>query len=251
MSRLAILPVECLEENYAFVVHAPDEHEACVVDPSEAEPILRALSAHGDPRLRGVLATHHHRDHVDGLEELISRCGTNEPPWVAGHARDRTRISGLTHPVDAPVDRYAPTGIELAGVELFAMHVPGHTRGAIAWCVPGSARAAASVFTGDTLFAGGCGRLFEGTAEQMYASLRALVAMPDDTLLWFGHEYTAKNLEFAASVEPENRAIERRRRALGPTSVPTTVGEEKATNPFVRASSVEEFARRRLAKDRF
>jgi hydroxyacylglutathione hydrolase len=132
------------------------------------------------------------------------------------------------------------------------MHIPGHTRAAIAWGVPAeSGGVPADVFTGDTLFGAGCGRLFEGTPAQMWASLRALTALSPATRLWFGHEYTAGNLRFAAAVEPDNTAVTDRQANLPARTTPTTVAVEVATNPFVRAASVEELAARRKAKDTF
>jgi hydroxyacylglutathione hydrolase len=251
MTDLAIFPILCLRDNYAYLISAPATGEAWLVDPSEADPLLHALADLPNMLLRGIVATHHHPDHVAGIETISRRASADHAIWVAGHAHDRGRIPLQTVFVEAPQGRFAPTGIDLAGVELAAMHVPGHTRGAIAWCIPQTSRGPAAVFTGDTLFAAGCGRLFEGTPQQMHASLQAIMAMPDATLLYFGHEYTAQNLEFAATAEPGNRAIAARMRSLEPPTTPTTVAEERATNPFVRASSVEEFARRRRAKDTF
>jgi hydroxyacylglutathione hydrolase len=251
MANLVVSPILCLRDNYAYLISAPAKGEAWLVDPSETDPPLRALEGLANVQLRGILATHHHPDHVGGIETIVRRASGERPIWVAGHAHDRGRIPLQTVFVAAPQGRFVPTGLELAGVEFSAMHVPGHTRGAIAWCIPAANGAPAAVFTGDTLFAAGCGRLFEGTPAQMHASLQAIVAMPDDTLLYFGHEYTAQNLEFAATAEPENRAIAARMLSLEPPTTPTTVAEERATNPFIRASSVEEFAGHRRAKDRF
>jgi hydroxyacylglutathione hydrolase len=251
MTDLVVAPIRCLRDNYAYLISARSTGEAWLVDPSEAEPPLTALAELAGVQLRGILATHHHVDHVGGIEAITRQKPGNHSVWVAGHARDRGRIPLQTVFVEAPQGRFTPTGIELAGIELAAMHVPGHTRGAIAWCIPASSSEPAAVFTGDTLFAAGCGRLFEGTPAEMHASLLAITALSDETLLYFGHEYTARNLEFAATTEPENEAIAARSLTLEPSTTPTTVAQEHATNPFVRASSVEEFARRRRAKDAF
>ncbi len=254
-----IVPTPCLQDNYAYVI-ATDRGHAWVVDPSEVGPPASVLEDRG-LILRGVLATHHHWDHTHGIVELVRQFGgPSSEIIVAAHASDAHRIAGLTHAVEAPTDRYVPSGLKLTptrDLELQARHIPGHTTGAIAWMIPAdptgaSVRPTADVFTGDTLFAAGCGRLFEGTPAQMHASLRALtIDLPDDTRLWFGHEYTAANLRFAAVAEPDNDDITVRQAELAETTTPTTVALEKATNPFVRAGSVEEMAARRRAKDGF
>jgi hydroxyacylglutathione hydrolase len=245
---LTIEPIPCLRDNYAYLIRAAGTTDAWLVDPSEPEPPARAL-AHGGLRLRGILATHHHVDHVGGIEALVDRAGTEV--WVAAHAHDRGRIPRQTIFVDAPADRFAPTDVELGGVRLWAAHIPGHTLGAIAWMIPAIGDRSAAVFTGDTLFAAGCGRLFEGTPAQMRESLATICGLPDETRLYFGHEYTASNLRFARTVEPDSAAIEARAHALPEVTTPTTVALERATNPFVRARDVDELAARRAAKDRF
>lgn len=241
-----ITPIPCLRDNYAYLVRVPGG--ALVVDPSEPRPVLDALARAGTPLL-GILATHHHPDHVGGVAAL---CDAFEGVFVAGHARDRGRIPRQTVFVEAPQDAYAPAPLPLSGVEVRARHVPGHTLGAVAWYLPPPQGAAAGdVFTGDTLFAAGCGRLFEGTAEMLYRSLAGLCDLPPDTRLWFGHEYTAANLAFAATVEPDNEAVAARRARIGPCTTPTTIAEERRTNPFLRAPSPEAFARLRAQKDTF
>lgn len=254
-SPLTITPVPCLQDNYAYLI----EHtsgDAWVVDPSEAAPVL-AIIAQRRLRLRGIIATHHHHDHVGGIAGLVA--ASDDPQlWVAAHAHDSGRIPCLTRPIAAPLGAFTPTkgasqdgrGVELAGVELWAMWIPGHTDGAIAWMIPGPD--GGDVFTGDTLFAAGCGRLFEGTPAQMYSSLRALAELAPATRLWFGHEYTAGNLRFAAVIEPDNfLEITRAAAELPAITTPTTVARERALNPFVRAASLEEFTARRAAKDTF
>lgn len=255
MSTLRIDAIPCLRDNYAYLI-TDSGGDAWIVDPSEPAPLVKALADRPGLALRGILATHHHHDHVGGIEALVASAG-DAPPWVAGHASDRGRIPRQSVFVDAPEDRFVVTGIALGGRPLLAMWIPGHTTGAIAWYLPpevDDGSAAGDVFTGDTLFAAGCGRLFEGTAEQMHRSLKNLTTLSPATRLWFGHEYTAANLRFAATVEPENPAIPRRLAELAVPSTPTTpttVAEELATNPFVRSAVAAELAERRAAKDVF
>ncbi|GMV16350.1 MAG: hydroxyacylglutathione hydrolase [Polyangiaceae bacterium] len=227
---MRVIIVPCLQDNYAYLIHAEGSRRALVVDPSEAEPVRGALDAHG-LELAGILNTHHHWDHTGGNEELCQAFG--ELP-VYGHGSDAGRIpllsSKLTH----------GESFEAAGLAFRALHVPGHTSGAVAY-VTGDA-----VFTGDTLFAAGCGRLFEGTPAQMYESLNEkLGALPDETRVYCGHEYTASNLRFAAHVEPSNADVRAKAervavlRERGEPSVPSTIGEERRTNPFMRCESEE------------
>lgn len=245
---LIIQPVPCLKDNYAYLIHAEGQTEAVVVDPSEEGPVAAALSD-GGLSLVGILATHHHHDHVGGIAALVA--ASAGPVWVAAHALDRGRVPEQTIFVDAPEHRLTPTPLAIAGVPLLAMHIPGHTRAAIAWALGGPGDAPTDIFTGDTLFGAGCGRLFEGTPAQMRSSLQALTTGPAGVRLWFGHEYTASNLRFASTVEPDNAAVRARADAGGARTTPTTIGLERETNPFVRARSVEELAARRAAKDKF
>jgi len=245
---LIIQPIPCLKDNYAYLIHAQGQTDAVVVDPSEEPPVTAALKEAG-LTLRGILATHHHHDHVGGIAALVA--AAPGPVWVAGHAQDRGRIPEQTIFAEAPEDRLVPTDLSVGGVPLLAMHIPGHTRAAIAWALGGPAGTPTDIFTGDTLFGAGCGRLFEGTPAQMYRSLQALTAGPAEVRLWFGHEYTASNLRFAATVEPDSAAVSARAAAGGARTTPTTIGLERETNPFVRAGSVDELAARRKAKDTF
>jgi hydroxyacylglutathione hydrolase len=222
--------VPCLSDNYAYVLVAPGSKRAVVVDPGDAAPVESALATLG-LTLGAILATHHHGDHVGGNAALAQGFPGIR---VWGHASDRGRIPAQTDFIE-----HGAT-VDVEGLSFRALHIPGHTLGAVAYAGEGA------VFTGDTLFAGGCGRLFEGTPAQMYESLNVtLAALPDSTLVYCGHEYTASNLRFAAHLEPGNRAVSEKavrvqamRERAEPT-VPSTLGEEKATNPFLRCESQE------------
>ena len=228
---MEIVPVPQLADNYAYLLIDSLSRDAAVVDCAEAGPVLdeaRRRSA----RLVAVLATHHHFDHVGGHDDLLA---SNAALRIFGSADDAARIPGITDRV-----RDGET-IQLAGLTARVILIPAHTSGHVAYHFP-TERA---VFTGDTLFVAGCGRLFEGDAAQMMRSLGKLAALPDDTAVYCGHEYTEKNLRFAATLEPGNARLREKlarvqdaRRAGKPT-VPSTIAEEKATNPFLRTASRE------------
>jgi hydroxyacylglutathione hydrolase len=248
MPTLSIEAVPCLRDNYAYLIADEAAGDAWLVDPSEPGPPLALLKRRG-LRLRGVLATHHHVDHVGGIPSLLVQ---HRGAWVAGHVRDQGRIPGQTVAVDAPLHRFVATELTIGDVVVQAAYIPGHTIGAIAWYLPPrQGEPDGDVFTGDTLFAAGCGRLFEGSPTQMFGSLQAICALPPATRLWFGHEYTAANLRFAAYVEPDNAEVRARGAGLTICSTPTTVGLELATNPFVRAADPAALAELRSAKDEF
>jgi hydroxyacylglutathione hydrolase len=256
-----VIPVPCLKDNYAYLIEG-EGGAALVVDPSEAAPVREALAKAG-LRLGAILCTHHHWDHVGGVQEL---------------AADAPRAPVVALDVEAPkikgVTRELKDGepFELSGVRLRALHIPGHTLGAVAFVLVEGGRDRA-VFTGDTLFVAGCGRLFEGTPADMNRSLgKVLGALADDVSVYCGHEYTESNLRFAAHVEPGNAAIAakatraKETRAAGAPTVPSTMADERATNPFLRvaeppvraftglpgtASTDEVFAFVRKAKDDF
>jgi len=234
------VPVPCLSDNYAYLLIAPGTNECMVVDPSEGEPVLAALAQQktrdGKPLVvTAILCTHHHHDHVGGVEAVKKEKGV---PSVYGFESDRGRIPEQTH--------FLKDGesFTFANMTITAMHIPGHTTGAVAYVVrEGSADPI--VFTGDTLFVGGCGRVFEGTPEMMHASLQKLAALPKETRVYCGHEYTESNYRFAHTLEPTNVRLEQARaraaeagREKRPT-VPSTIEEELATNPFLRVDSSE------------
>lgn len=256
MSALEIHQFPCLADNYGYLLHDADSGVTAAVDTPDANEILRQLEAKGW-RLTHVLNTHHHGDHAGGNLPLKAETGCT----IVGPRADAARIPGI----DVAVGEG-----DTVALGAYAVHVhdtPGHTRGHIVYHFP-QARAA---FVGDTLFALGCGRLFEGTPAQMWSSLQKILRWPGDTRLYCAHEYTESNARFALTVEPQNAALRTRAeavarlRAAGTPTVPSTLDEERATNPFLRAASldlratiglggapdVEVFARTRALKDTF
>lgn len=250
--RDGLVTIPCLSDNYAFAFRSGDR--VAVVDVPEAGPVLAALAERGW-RATDILLTHHHPDHVQGVAEVVAATGAA----VWGAAADAHRLPPLDHAL-APGDTVA-IGDAVGQV----IDVSGHTVGHIAFLFDSVA------FTGDSLMAGGCGRLFEGTPAQMHASLGRMAHLPGDTLVASGHEYTLSNLAFALSLEPGHAAIISRRaeverlRAEGAPSVPSTIGDERRTNPYLRVSDAalkaatgttgqtdeETFASVRRAKDVF
>jgi len=241
MPSLEIVPVPVLRDNYVWLVHDLASEETVAVDPSVAEPVL-AEAQRRRWRITQVWNTHWHPDHTGGNDAIRAATGC----VITGPA-EAEKVSKL--------DRIVAGGdaARIGGFEAELIDIPAHTAGHVAFHLP----AAQAAFVGDTLFAMGCGRLFEGEAAQMWGSLQRLVALPDATRIYCGHEYTLANGRFALTIEPDNAALAARveavkaARVLGEVTLPTTVALEKATNPFVRAGSVEEFARRRAAKDAF
>ena len=228
---MEVVPVPQLSDNYAYLIIDPASREAAVVDCAEAAPVLAEVDRRG-VRLVAVLATHHHFDHVGGNLDLLA---AGPGLRVYGSADDAPRIPGITHRLRDG------DPVEVGSLRGQAIMIPAHTSGHVAYHFP----RAATVFTGDTLFAGGCGRLFEGDAAQMMSSLGRLSALPDATRVYCGHEYTEKNLRFAAELEPGNRPLVdklahvRALRREGRPTVPSTIAEERATNPFLRMDSPE------------
>ena len=261
---LSVLAVPAFADNYLWLIH--DGRHAAVVDPGDAMAILDALQAH-QLTLSAILLTHHHADHTGGVPELLQHFAVP----VFGPRNEA--ITAITEPLaEGDVAYVAELGLQMTVID-----VPGHTKGHIAYVRQRDERSGAPwLFSGDTLFAGGCGRLFEGTPGQMADSLGKLAALPDDTEVFCAHEYTLSNLRFANAVEPGNLALQERiaidteKRQQGLSTVPSTIALEKATNPFLRyrepailtslkvegklasdASPVEAFAALRMWKNNF
>ena len=219
MFKISLIPA--FKDNYIWLL--TQGNRAFVVDPGDAAPVLARLETDG-LRLEGILITHHHADHQGGIAELKARY----PVEVFAPAGES--ITGVTRPLSGG------ESIDVLGQSVVVMTVPGHTLGHLAYHATGA------LFCGDTLFGAGCGRLFEGTPAQMSASLDSIANLPDDTRIYCAHEYTEANLRFALAVEPENSALQQRvvevaaLRAVGLPSVPSTLAEEKATNPFLRCA---------------
>ncbi len=249
-----------LSDNYIFLLHDPEQKIAAVVDPAEATPVLRCLKELG-ATLVAILNTHHHADHVGANTALLQRFPS---AVVYGGAEDRGRIPGQQ------VFLHEGDRVSFGDRTAEVLFVPGHTRAHIAYYFrPDHPDDMGDLFCGDTLFAGGCGRLFEGTPTQMVSSLSKLRALPDTTRVWCAHEYTLKNLEFALSVDGNNADLQKRfaevkaARSRSEATVPSTLGTEKRTNPFLRwddvglrsvvqaENEIQTFTRLRGMKDRF
>jgi len=237
-----IVRVPVLDDNYVWLMHDPESGETVAVDPAVAAPVLAAAQARGWT-ISQIWNTHWHADHIGGNADIKAATGCT----ITGPAAEAAKIPTL--------DRKVAEGdvVRIGAIAATVIEVPAHTAGHIAYHLPSEGVA----FVGDTLFAMGCGRLFEGTAGQMYANMARLAALPDDTLVYCAHEYTQGNGRYALVAEPDNDAIAARMRqvnaarAAGEATVPTTIGLERATNPFMRAGSVAELAARRAAKDVF
>jgi len=256
MAKLDIHQIPVLSDNYVYLAHEAESGATAVVDPAVVEPVLAAAEAKGWA-ITHILNTHHHNDHTGGNLEIKQHTGCT----IVGPRADRDRIPGID------VEVGDGDTVMLGNAEARVFDVPGHTRGHIAYWFEESD----TLFCGDTLFAMGCGRLFEGTPQQMWSSLSKLKALPDETRVYCAHEYTQSNGRFALSVEPDNAALVERMasvdaaRSRNEPTVPSTMALERATNPFLRPDSddlqrtiglaghdvVEVFAETRRLKDNF
>jgi hydroxyacylglutathione hydrolase len=256
MKSLEIELFPCLSDNFGVLLHDPVTGATASIDAPEEKPIVDTCARRGW-RLTHIFTTHHHADHVQANLELKARF----PLTITGPAKEADRIPGI----DVPVGE--GSALEFSGHRIEVIETPGHTLGHICYYLPDDGL----LFSADTLFAMGCGRLFEAPAATMWPSMQKLLALPDDTIVYFGHEYTASNARFALTVDPENSALKARvqtvsaLRAEGKFTAPTTIGLEKATNPYFRvqdaairrtlglesATDTEVFAAIRTAKDNF
>lgn len=225
---MKIHQIPMLRDNYAYLLVCEKSRAAAIVDPSEADPALQRIEQE-QVQLAAILNTHHHRDHTGGNEGILARHKVD----VYGHRSDEARIHGLTCGIDEADD------VQIGEMKGKVFFVPGHTTGHVAYLFENN------LFCGDTLFTAGCGRLFEGSPEQMHGSLKKLMDLADHTKVYCGHEYTESNLRFAMSVEPKNPKLASRfervqgLRSRGAPTVPSTMEEEKQTNPFLRWDSKE------------
>ena len=228
MAKLDIYQFPTRADNYGVLIHDADTGATAAIDAPEAEPILAALQDKGWA-LSDILITHHHADHTAGVETLKKKTGCT----VTGPAREAGLIPGLD------IEVKEGDCVEIGGAKATVIDTPGHTRGHVSYHFPDQQ----AVFVGDTLFSVGCGKLLEGDAPTMWASLSKLAVLPPETKVYCGHEYTGANCRFALTIEPENAALQARAKevaandAKGAPSLPTTIAQELATNPFLRASS--------------
>ncbi|MCY7279334.1 MAG: hydroxyacylglutathione hydrolase [Sphingomonas bacterium] len=241
MSEVEVVAVPALSDNYIWMLRDPASGDVAVVDPGQDAPALDSANQR-EWRISQILTTHWHPDHIGGNSAIKAATGA----MVTGPAEAK-RLS--------PVDRIVAEGdrVMVGALEAEIWEIPAHTAGHIAFYFVG----AKMIFVGDTLFAMGCGRLFEGTPEQMFANMARFATLPDEVKVYCGHEYTLANARFAAHVDPDNAAVAERLAAVaamrtrGEVTLPTTIGKERATNPFMRAADVAELARLRTMKDSF
>lgn len=239
---IEILRIPALSDNYIWLAHEPVSGETLVVDPAESAPVLDAAREQGWT-ISQIWNTHWHPDHTGGNADIKAATGCT----ITGPAAEADRIPTLD------VHVAGGDSLMLGACRVHVMAMPAHTAGHIGYYLPDEQ----VVFVGDTLFAMGCGRLFEGTAEQMFLNMQTLAALPPETRVYCAHEYTESNGRYALVAEPDNPAIIARmadvttRRARGEATVPTTIAQELETNPFMRARSAAELAERRAAKDSF
>ncbi len=240
--RIHFIDVQNALQNYIWILEDTETHEAVAVDPTEAELVTQFCDEH-HLTLKQIWLTHWHKDHIGGVADLMA----NSTLAVYGPRDELSKIPGITHPLQHD------DHLKFNDLKAEIIATPGHTLGHIVYFI----EELNALFCGDTLFAMGCGRLFEGTAEQMYHSLNRLAALPTTTEVYCTHEYKLSNAEFALSVEPENHALQeraeqvRKLRTEGKITLPSSIELELATNPFLRAESVDEFAQLRSLKDNY
>ena len=234
--------IPMLSDNYAWLLKESVSGKIAIVDPAAAPPAIAAIEAAGG-KLDMILLTHHHADHVDGVPALVAKYH----PVVVGNAADAHRLPKLdiaVHEGDA---------VDFGAAKARVIDTPGHTLGHISYYIADGE----ILLPGDTMFSMGCGRLFEGTAENMFRSMAKYEDLPDSTLVCAGHEYTVSNAKFALAMDPDNKALQERAaevvvlRAAGKPTLPVALGVERATNPFLRAPDAETFRKLRSAKDNF
>jgi hydroxyacylglutathione hydrolase len=250
---LQIERIPTFGDNYTYLVICEDTRDAAIIDAPEAAPVIRRVDETG-ANVVTILSTHHHPDHSMANPELAERYGAP----VVGHVSDASRLPGFTQGIDEG------DTVSVGGETARVLFIPSHTTGHVAYVFDD----AKALFSGDMLFAAGCGRLFEGTPEMMYTALcEKLSQLPDDMRVFCGHEYTESNLRFAAHVEPDNAAVREKLEAVqkiragaaadwhdatpAEMTIPSTIGEEKQTNPFMRVPDAAELGRRRTLKDNF
>lgn len=250
-----IRAIPAFQDNYIWIIESEVNASAIVVDPGDAEPVIASLKQR-QLNLAAILITHHHQDHTGGIQRLVDFAAHHQKNDVIVTGPAHESILGVTHQVrEGDLVKIAMTPYQFTVLE-----VPGHTRGHIAYVAEttdDSDLLTPAVFCGDTLFAAGCGRLFEGSAEQMFSSLRKLTALPPNTKIYCTHEYTLANLRFATAALPDNRAIRDRfeavqaQRAKGQITLPSVMEIELETNPFLLCQTAEEFRLLRRRKDEF
>jgi hydroxyacylglutathione hydrolase len=235
-------PIPMLSDNYSWLLKESVSGKVAIVDPAEAEPAIAAIEAAGG-KVDMILLTHHHGDHIDGVPALVAKY----KPVVVGNAADAHRLPKLDIAV------HEGDSVDFGAAKARVIDTPGHTVGHISYYIADGG----ILLPGDTMFSMGCGRLFEGTAEDMFRSMSKYEDLPDDTLVCAGHEYTTSNAKFALAMDQDNKAVQERAaevkalRDAGKPTLPVTLGLERATNPFLRAPDAETFRKLRTAKDNF